>query len=151
MTIPHISRGMLYFLLASLYLAGIGFLDCDYFFPSRAQSDFGFQVIGEALELLAMASSFRALFWTAHKFRQASALGQQVIALRFLAGLLLTVVFLAQSWRDFFPGDKFRYASGAHHIIAALIGGAFFGISYPLAFNQANGSRPVEPEETLVV
>jgi hypothetical protein len=131
--------------LVSLYLAAIGIFDSDHFLPLQTHSDFGFQIFGEALELLAVASLFGAIFWSRNKISQASAQRRSAIALCFLAGGLLSVVFIAISWRDFFPGDKFQYVAGIHRVIGAVIGGVFFGI---LAFHQAGRAEPLKPEET---
>ena len=151
MAVPKVSKEAIYLLLATFYLVAMGLLDWDYFFPLQAHTDLGFQVAGEALELLVLSGSLGVVFWSSKVIGRDLSVRRPTLAQRFPTGCAMAIFFIAPSWRDFFPGDNFHYAAGAHHIIGAVIGGAFFGAFVPLTFKRTDEAKPVEENVMPIV
>ncbi len=134
----------------TLYFGIIGFQDRKYFFPLSAQSDLRFQLVGECLELLAMAGVCFLLFSVSEKLRrEASPQSGMEWALAGLSGAAMSLFVLFSSWRSFFPNNALDLSAGSGKVFEALFMGAAF-----CAFSQAfpaKRDKPSADEERSVI
>jgi len=114
-------------LLTILVLAWVAYFDLSNFLPKSAHSDFRFQVVGEAIELLAVVGIFSLM----GLLGRGVPLETRTLRYALLVGMSIAALLFAMFWRDFFPNDQFSLRAGAMDFVyAPVVGLAFFWFTY---------------------
>src|SRR5258708_7600072 len=116
--------------------SAIALMDWRYFFPLSAHPDFRFQIVGEFLELLVVASIIVLLRVRYPNATKKLATAPSSIDGAITAGGAFAAVTFIFEWRRFFPNDQFQPAGLYEAVLSSLLRGLLFGLFMAFSFNM---------------